>query len=133
VVDSIPLGNLLRAVAALTLLTQLDVAPLFGQWQQRGPQPPAAAFTALTASSRLCFLKLHLPSNETPADWVLFKPHQMYPHMRTIEGSVGFKSCAKPLSEQQVRRLCRCCPALESLSLAMGDEHNLFGPDVWSG
>jgi hypothetical protein len=121
-----PLGDLLRAVAALTQLTQLDMAHPGEQYLRI--HPPAAAFTALTASSHLRSLKLSLLGSKVLEDWVLFRSHHMYPHLRTvhIEVSSGYKSWVRPLSEQQVRRLSRCCPALESLSLALGNSRNLF-------
>jgi hypothetical protein len=101
----------LGAVSQLSLLTSLH-----GQFsfQQAGVlPPPAAAFTALTASTNLCLLKLSMESAPTPQGLVLFKQGTMYPNLRSV-----VMYLAHPLSEQQLQQLCACCPGVECLMLA---------------
>jgi hypothetical protein len=115
-----PQEALLTAVSNLQLLTELEVA----LWRHRDDEfPRQAAFTAVTASTKLCCLKLQLLSNSTAThhDVALFKPQASgtsYPCMRVVDLACD-GSCKMPLSEQQLELLCSCCPAVDSLAFVM--------------
>jgi hypothetical protein len=108
------------AVSQLTLLTEMYVEPsgpdrlfLPPLFQRGGPLLPADAFTALTASSNLCSLRVdwcHMLSDNLPGDWNLFKAGTVYPQLRLLD-----VKCTV-VSEQHIATMCSCCPALESLT-----------------
>jgi hypothetical protein len=106
------LEGFLVAVSRLTLLTQLHVGLHSADVQREQPPPPAAAFNGLTASTHLCSLDVDLSDKEAPlfADTELFTPGTLHPHLRRV----NLDGIAP--SEQQLQRLCSCCPALESLA-----------------
>jgi hypothetical protein len=81
--SSMSMDDALAAVSQLSLLTSLLFDP-------RAPGaglalPPAAAFTALTASSYLCSLDLSLSAQHAPDGCVLFRPGTWYPHLQSIK------------------------------------------------
>jgi hypothetical protein len=83
------------------------------------PSPPAAAFTALTASSNLCSLKLGLRKGDAPQGYILFRPGTVYSQLRTIHLQHHWQSEAWPLTPQQLAQLCSCCPALQDLAVVL--------------
>jgi hypothetical protein len=89
--------------------------------------PPAAAFTALTASPHLCSIEVHLWDVDTPADWVLFEPGTVYPHLRAASLQILSleQGDSVPRRTQDLQQLCHSCPALESLKchLELCDGH----------
>jgi hypothetical protein len=113
-----PLGaatheEVLLAVSKLTQLTELHYIQMM--YPTVDP-PPAAAFTALTASTNLCSLRLWF-FGEGPLDWVLFRPGLVYPRLHSI--LTACCSSAPPIGEQQLQQLCSCGPAVESLALRL--------------
>jgi hypothetical protein len=123
--DVRPLGDaspeqLLAALAQLQHLTELTIRDR-GAWTAH---LPATAFTAITASTNLCVLKLGLPwgydlrGKVTGEACVMFKPGLVYPHLRVVD--LEFKNCGPTLlDELRLQHLCSCCPALESLMFAI--------------
>jgi hypothetical protein len=120
-----PVAPLLNAVSKLTLLTQLDM----GLSEAAREHPPAAAFTALTASTNLCSLRLSSSVMTMRVssvvwlqgvlqDWVLLQPGWIYPHLRHIDLQCERLS-GVVLSEQQLQVLCSCCPAVDSLAFVL--------------
>jgi hypothetical protein len=85
--------------------------------------PPAAALTALTASTNLCVLQLDLSLARAPTGphhAVLFGPGTVYPRLRLIELQCGGTfGTHMPICEQQLQQLCSSCSALESLEVEL--------------
>jgi hypothetical protein len=107
----------------MSLLTQLDLSP--GCACPRQQVTPAAAFTALTASTHLCDLQLNWPSYAPLEDGIVFfKAGREYPHLRRIKLQHGYFSGQQmavllPLSEQQIEYLCNSCPAVKHLEVEL--------------
>jgi hypothetical protein len=112
------LQGLFDAVAKLSRLTELNINhPDFSGGLAPGlaaPPPPVASFTALTASSKLCSLRLEFWDDHVPEGFgVLFRPGALYPHMRLLE------LAGTLTSEQQLQQICSCCPMLDSVSIVL--------------
>lgn len=116
-------------MSGLPMLTELHIQP----YRLEGPTaaypmsspPPADAWTAVTASTNLCSLRVTVMPCDVPEGCVLFKPGAMYPHLRLIHlqyveyldfGSVTYPM---PVSGQQLQLLCNSCPTLHSLEAAL--------------
>jgi hypothetical protein len=111
-----PLEQLLLAVSKLPLLTELRL----GMTEQQGDQVlPPTALTALVASTDLRALELRLPQREVPEDWVMFSPSTVYPHLRSINLASMDYALLLLVNGQQLQHLCSCCPAVESLEIAL--------------
>jgi hypothetical protein len=99
---------------------------------------PAAASAGLTASTNLCSQELSVTLGQGTISQVfdLFRPNsmQMYPHLRVIDlACVADTVCKEDsisdimlLSKQHLRKLCSCCPAVQSLSFALCDYVSLI-------
>jgi hypothetical protein len=114
----LPLGGLIHAVSEHELLTELRVVSAraaVGMVYLR----PVAAFTALTARTNLCSLQLGLLPKDVPAAWELCAPGVEYPRLRSIDLAYGCGPNAVPLHARHLQQLCSCCPAVESLKLAL--------------
>jgi hypothetical protein len=114
------LVRLLTAVSKLLLLTELRFYP----WHNSLGDPPAAAFTALTASTNLCSLQLSLPSDELRRSGIdsvpgLFTQGMAYTRLRLVSLYRDLPQDSLPASEEVLRQLCSCCPAVESLAFAV--------------
>jgi hypothetical protein len=84
--------------------------------------PAAAAFTAFTASTNLCSLRLGLCGASIAQGEHLFRPGGVYPRLHVINlkcTQPQGNPAALPLSSQQLQRLCSCCPVLESLECSL--------------
>lgn len=126
-----PLEELLGALSQLLLLTNLYLAPMseFAAGRNAdipGVQAPmpieaglaasAAAFTAITASTNPSRLQLRMPMIVAPQGCTLFgTPDAVHPKLRRIQITWYGVPGALPLSEQQLKELCSCCPAVEIL------------------
>jgi hypothetical protein len=118
-VEGASLGQLLLAAAKLSLLTGLD-------WSFQGDgadllvgSPPAAAFTAVTASTHLCSLKLQEWKTVSPEGRVLFKAGPVYPHLTHVTLADALCTDVTAVNEQQLQQLCSCCPAVKSLAFEL--------------
>jgi hypothetical protein len=116
--DSTRLTAVFNAVSQLLRLTELRVTT---ERQECYRTPPAAAYTALATSTNLCCLQLKFYKKDAPANWALFRPGSLYPHLRMVRLTVdnNSDSCGEPFSEQQLQQLCRCCPAVQDLLFAL--------------
>jgi hypothetical protein len=104
------LMDLFGAVAQLSVLTELLISSLEYFSSRSVHPPPAAAFTALTASTNLCSLQVGFVGWD-PAPGVLFRPGTVYPNLRLIILRNG-GPLAVPVSKQQLQQLCNRCPAV---------------------
>lgn len=112
--DGTTVEDLLQAVAGLSMLASIEVVDVHSRdttWG--GLSPPAAAITALTASSSLAELK------NRAQDPVLFRPGQVCPQLRRVDLIPDGGQDFIHVSEQLLQQLCSCCPALESLAVAL--------------
>jgi hypothetical protein len=119
-----PLDEVFIAAGKLSLLKRLCVC----SDAQTRFRP--AAFNALTASSQLQSLTLGMAaSTEGCRDkqiFHLFTAGDVYPHLHTLDLHSIDISPALPISLGQLLLLPKCCPAVDSLGLALGFED----PDV---
>jgi hypothetical protein len=114
--DSTRFTAVFDAVSQLVQLTELRVTTT--GHLERFRTPPAAAYTALAASTNLCRLQLNFYRDNAAPNWALFRPGSpTYPHLRVVRLTFDNKSVSsgEPFSEQQLQQLCRCCPAVQDL------------------
>jgi hypothetical protein len=110
----------LDEVAQLSFLTDLELSS-----SQRVELLPVAAFTSFTASTNLCSLQLGLSSVSISQGGDLFRLGFVCPRLRVIDLTYTMPVKpweALPLTEQQLQRLCSCCPALESLDCSLAGQ-----------
>jgi hypothetical protein len=105
--------ELLMALARLTALTQLHYHIDCGTFHEELPPAPAAAFTALAASTHLRSLDVDFGSVSTPLDIELLSAGAVYPHLRTLHVA------AIPPSLQLLQRVTSACPAVDSLEFVL--------------
>jgi hypothetical protein len=79
------LAELLHAVARLSRLSKLRFVGGRFPWHAERQHTAAAAFTALTASTNLCYLQPGLAEELTPPDWQLLSSGTAYRHLRVID------------------------------------------------
>jgi hypothetical protein len=101
--------DLLAAMAQLLLLNELSFT------SDVVPAPPGAAFTALTASTNLCALKVRLGSIQESGGplaqhAILFTPGTIYPHLRHVELQFIEQGQPTPVSEQQLQLAVHLLP-----------------------
>jgi hypothetical protein len=123
--------QLLYVLSQMTLLRQLTLISA-DLWELEDI-PEASAFTALTASTHLCSLQVGLPAagmlqlpdmlmqDNVRHNPTVFRHGTVLPHLRVIDLQHNIASAAMPLSEQQLQRLCVCCPAVERLHFLLDE------------
>jgi hypothetical protein len=106
----------------LQQLTHLELTHSY--WVRRGDLLPAAAYSALTASSKLQHLDISR-STWPPDAWKhVFPTGRMRPHLRSLDISWATEECSsKHAFPPDGSRLVSCCPGLQSLDM-QGLQHN---------
>jgi hypothetical protein len=119
-------GQLLSYLPSLQMLTHLE---LKDNNLSEDPSPPAAAYSALTASSKLQYLDISSFTLPTRAWEHVFPDGRQLPHLQTlvIQGVLEPADAAAIAPEGS--RLVSCCPGLQSLSLqGLQFTHVLLAP-----
>jgi hypothetical protein len=118
-----PMQELLDAVSHMTLLTQLTFAVSTSRDLMQSHPPAAAAFTALTASTRLCSLEFGKWGRGVPQAWDLFNPSRVHPHLREVQlpYELSREDASMRLGHQQLQHMCNCCLNVNSLKLSLCD------------
>jgi hypothetical protein len=126
-----PLDGLLLAVSGLAELTELSIKIDHVEV----PPSTAAACTALTVGTNLCILQLgvDISPSTAPAGFDMLTAGALYPNLRAVDLSYGgdqpFLGKRMPVSGRQLKQLCSCCPAIESLAFAISRK---FPPAAFS-
>jgi hypothetical protein len=105
---------LLSHLQPLQQLTQLCLAHSF---QARAGGPPAAAYAALTASSRLQQLDLRCCAIPAGAWQHLFHAGRQLPHLQYLDVSLVKQPTGGYAAIPDISRLVSCCPSLQCLNL----------------
>jgi hypothetical protein len=105
-------AQLLSYLQPLQQLTHLDMG--LSKWEG---SPPAAAFSALTASSKLRHLDLHGCTLPAGVWQHVFPAGRQLPHLRSLKLNWVKAPDGSPSPAPEGRRLVSCCPGLQSLDV----------------
>jgi hypothetical protein len=109
--------QLLSHLQPLQQLTHLDLAHISRALQEGAPPQEAAAFSAVTASSKLQHLDLH-KGRLPPGVWQhMFPTGRQLPHLRCLDMSWIIQPNGFPTSAPDFSQVASCCPGLQSLDM----------------
>jgi hypothetical protein len=111
----------LAAISRMPLLTDLQFEEKPSVYVPQAAT--AAAFTALTTSSNLCSLRVGLRSSDASDGCIIFQPGTVRQQLRVVDLLFMYRTQLSDstlcIDDQQVKQLCRCCPAVESLAFRL--------------
>ena len=106
-------AQLLSHLQHLQQLTYLDLS---GSLRSEEASPPAAAYAALTASSKLRHLDISRNHLRAGVWQRVFPAGRQLPHLLTLKvGDIG--SLSDPIAAPEGSSLVSCCPALQTLRM----------------
>jgi hypothetical protein len=114
-------AQLLSQLQHLQQLTHLVLNSVYaGEYLYEGGTPPAAAFAALTASSKLQFLAIGKCTLPVGVWQHVFPAGRCLPHLTSVDVWSVKEPAGEDAAAPEGSRLVSCCPGLACLALRFG-------------